>query len=410
VIVPSNLNPYRQGPVRRFHELDSLRGVAALTVVFHHFSRICSPQVVHILDRTPLRLLVAGHQAVILFFLLSGFVLTLPYKKGGSLNYRSFLLKRVCRIYLPYLGALALAILCDLHFPSRSPINNYWTDLTWSAPITTRLVVQHILFLGNYDWSQFNTAFWSLVYEMRISLIFPFLALAVLRLRSRWLLLCAAALSLSFFPLAILLSSTLHLSSRAAAINTTLTLHYAAFFLIGSLVARHLDEINRRYAQLTSLQAGAVAMVSLLLYGFANASSLVQRFSIPADLYDWGIAAGATMLIVFAMNSRLFLSFLNSRAIHHLGQISYSLYLIHGTILFVLVHTLLGHVPMSSLLLIYLSATLLVTEIFYRLIERPTMLLGRRLTTPRTTPPQTESPHTVRPQLELILHQDASEG
>jgi peptidoglycan/LPS O-acetylase OafA/YrhL len=303
-----------------------------------------------------------------------------------------------------------LAILCDLHFPSRSPINNYWTDLTWSAPITTRLVVQHILFLGNYDWSQFNTAFWSLVYEMRISLIFPFLALAVLRLRSRWLLLCAAALSLSFFPLAILLSSTLHLSSRAAAINTTLTLHYAAFFLIGSLVARHLDKINRRYAQLTSLQAGAIAMVSLLLYGFANASSLVQRFSIPADLYDWGIAAGATMLIVFAMNSRLFLSFLNSRAIHHLGQISYSLYLIHGTILFVLVHTLLGHVPMSSLLLIYLSATLLVTEIFYRLIERPTMLLGRRLTTPRTTPPQTESPHTVRPQLELILHQDASEG
>jgi len=233
--------------------------------------------------------------------------------------------------------------------------------LTWSAPITTRLVVQHILFLGNYDWSQFSTAFWSLVYEMRISLVFPFIALAVLRRRCRWLVLCAATLSLSFFPLATLFSSVLHLSSRAAAINTTLTLHYAAFFLIGSLVAKHLDVINRRYAQLSPLQTGAIAVVSLVLYAFANASSLVQRFSIPADLYDWGTAAGATMLIVFAMNSRPFRSFLSSRTIHHLGQISYSLYLIHGTILFVLVHTLLGHVPMSCLLLIYLSATLLVT-------------------------------------------------
>jgi peptidoglycan/LPS O-acetylase OafA/YrhL len=220
--------------------------------------------------------------------------------------------------------------------------------------------------------------------------------LAVLRFRSRWLVVCAAALSLSFFPLAILFSSALHLSSRAAAINTTLTLHYAAFFLIGSLVAKHLDLINRRYTQLSSLQAGVIALISLALYGFSNASSIVQRFSIPGDLYDWGTAAGATLLIVFAMNSRPFHSFLTSRTIHHLGQISYSLYLIHGTILFILIHTLLGHVPMSRLLLIYLSATFLVAEIFYRLIERPAMLLGRRLNTPQTTP-QIESPLIARP-------------
>jgi peptidoglycan/LPS O-acetylase OafA/YrhL len=91
------------------------------------------------------------------------------------------------------------------------------------------------------------------------------------------------------------------------------------------------------------------------------------------------------------MNSRPFHSFLTTPAIHHLGQISYSLYLIHGTILFVLIHTLLGHVQMSRLLPIYLFGTLLVSEIFYRLVERPAMLLGRRLTTPQTALPQTES-------------------
>ena len=220
---------------RRYYELDSLRGLAALTVVFLHFSRICSPRVIHIFDNTPLRLLVAGHAAVILFFLLSGLVLTLPYKKNGRLDYGPFVLKRVCRIYLPYLGALAFAILCDLHFSSRNSFENSWTQLTWSAPVTTSLVVQHILFLGNYDWSQFNTAFWSLVYEMRVSLVFPFLALAVLRLRAVWVILSEAALSVVCYALAFLFSTILHLSSRSAAISSMRTLHYAAFFLIGSL-------------------------------------------------------------------------------------------------------------------------------------------------------------------------------
>jgi peptidoglycan/LPS O-acetylase OafA/YrhL len=387
----------QQGDPRRFYELDSLRGLAALTVVFHHFSRLCSPQVVHVIDRTPLRLLVAGHQAVILFFLLSGFVLTLPYKKGGRLNYGPFLLKRVCRIYLPYLGALAFAVLCDLHFSNQSHYDNYWINWTWSAPVTTHLVLQHTFFLGNYDWAQFNTAFWSLVYEMRISLVFPFIAVAVLRFRTIWLLLAAAVLSLSFFPLAILFSSVLHLCSRDAAINTALTLHYAAFFIIGSVLANHLHAINRWYARLTSAQTAAIAIVSLALYGFSSASSIIQHFSIPDDLYDWGSAAGATMFIIFAMNSRPFHRFLTSRTVHHLGQISYSLYLIHATILFVLIHTLWGRVSIGILLSIYLAVTLAVTEIFYRLIERPTMLLGRFLTTPRTALPQTESPLIARP-------------
>jgi peptidoglycan/LPS O-acetylase OafA/YrhL len=179
-----------------------------------------------------------------------------------------------------------------------------------------------------------------------------------------------------------------------------LTLHYAAFFIIGSVLAKHLHAIHRLYARLSSLQAATIALVSLALYGFSNASSIVQRFSIPSDLYDWGTAAGATMLIVFAMNSRPFHSFLTSRVIHHLGAVSYSLYLIHGTILFVLIHTLLGRVPMGALLLIYLTVTLIVTEIFYRLIERPTMLLGRRLTAPRTKLKQNESPLIARPQAE----------
>ena len=391
--MPDETNQRPERESRRFYELDSLRGVAALTVVLHHFSRICPDNVTHLLIRTPLRILIAGHQAVILFFFLSGFVLTLPYQKKNRLNYGPFLLKRVCRIYLPYLGALALAVLGDRYLPSK-PSDNYWINSTWSAPVTSHLVMQHILFLGSYDWSQFNTAFWSLVYEMRISLVFPLIAVAVLRLRSIWLIFIAAALSAACFPLANLSSNIVHLCTHETAVNTMLTLHYAAFFIIGSLLAKHLPAVNRWYARLTLARVSIVALISLSLYCFGNASSLVQRFpTIPQDMFDWLVAVGAVMLIVFAINNRPFHRFLTSRSIHYLGERSYSLYLIHGTILFAFIHTLMGRVRLDLLLLLYLVTTLLVTEIFYRLIERPTMQLGRRLTTP--TRPRT--PTTLLP-------------
>jgi peptidoglycan/LPS O-acetylase OafA/YrhL len=317
-----------------------------------------------------------------MFFLLSGFVLTLPYKKKNHLDYGPFLLKRVCRIYLPYLGALALAILGDRYLPPFHT-DDYWINVTWTQPVTSHLVMQHILFLGNYNWSQFNTAFWSLVYEMRISLVFPLIALAVLRLRSIWLILIAAALSAVCFPLVDLFSGVWHLCTRVAAVNTMLTLHYAAFFIIGSVLAKHLHAINRWYAWLKPAHAAALALISLALYGFSDASRLVRLFSLPEDLFDWPVAGGAVMLIIFAMNSRPFRSFLTVRTIHYLGERSYSVYLIHGTIIFTLIHTLMGRVRMSILFLIYLAITLIVAEIFYRLVEHPSMLLGRRLTAAR---------------------------
>jgi len=45
-----------------------------------------------------------------LFFLLSAFVLALPYLKGDGLEYPAYLARRVIRIYGPYLFALALAV------------------------------------------------------------------------------------------------------------------------------------------------------------------------------------------------------------------------------------------------------------------------------------------------------------
>ena len=58
---------------------------------------------------TPLRLLVDGEAAVILFFVLSGYVLALPFIAGTQLTYGRYLVKRICRIWLPFAAAILLA-------------------------------------------------------------------------------------------------------------------------------------------------------------------------------------------------------------------------------------------------------------------------------------------------------------
>ena len=52
------------------------------------------------LTETPLAVLRAGREAVDFFFVLSGFVLVLPFLKG-PVAYPDFVFRRVCRIWIP---------------------------------------------------------------------------------------------------------------------------------------------------------------------------------------------------------------------------------------------------------------------------------------------------------------------
>jgi peptidoglycan/LPS O-acetylase OafA/YrhL len=108
-------------PNHHYEELDSLRGLAAITVLIAHYSNLFMVQsgpyvrvgeFVQSVRRTPLFAVFAGHEAVMLFFVLSGFVLSLQFLKGKPVDYGSFAIKRIFRIYVPYLIALGVAVTC----------------------------------------------------------------------------------------------------------------------------------------------------------------------------------------------------------------------------------------------------------------------------------------------------------
>src|SRR6201995_3858781 len=89
----------------RLRALDGLRGAAALIVLFHHAAMTWAPLAVlyfhaHapvpflalLVAYTPLHLLWAGSEAVIVFFVLSGFVLVLPHVTGRSIGWPGYYL------------------------------------------------------------------------------------------------------------------------------------------------------------------------------------------------------------------------------------------------------------------------------------------------------------------------------
>lgn len=363
----------RSSPVRRYVELDALRGVAALIVMLYHFLRLWAgtphPRwVERLFTATPLRLLVAGRASVVLFFLLSGFVLSLPRLEHVEQGYGRYLAKRICRIYLPYLFALALAVLgCALWHGAQD--FGGWFALTWYQAPRWPLVLAHLLFISNYDDAAYNTAFWSLVQEMRISLLFPALFWAVMRLGWRWALL---------LPPVLTVITGVVLANTAVPEKMMWTVNYAGAFIYGILLARHKDDLERWLAELPRGAYAGFATAALLLFMVPDrASRLLFGLGPPAvDLIMMGGGAG---ILLLALSHRHVVRLLRGRLLQALGRMSYSVYLLHGTVLFTLVYLFGARYGVVVLLVPYLVLTLLGGWAMFWVVERPAMLLGRRL-------------------------------
>ena len=363
-------------------ELDSLRGVAAITVVFGHFYLLWreaghTPHWVEQLFRMPpFFLLVAGHAAVVLFFLLSGFVLTLPVLRDKTQSYPQYVIRRVCRIYLPYLVALSISLIACAKLYGR-PLYGQWFQHTWVAAPHAASVLQHVVFIGNFNTVLYNPPIWSLVHEMRISLIFPLLCLAALRLNTRIVLLISACLPL----IADLLAGHSILPETYAR-----SVGYCGMFLIGVLIARHQDAIRERFQQIPRFARWAVFFLALAFYLYPGASTLPLHLrGMQLELVT---AIGGSYIIIMAVMHAGFSNLLRRKPLRFLGKVSYSIYLIHFPLLFALaILCSYENIPLLVAFPVFVTATLVLSNIFYTYIEKPSIWLGKTLTqVPRPSP------------------------
>ncbi len=368
--------------------LDALTGVralAALWVFFYHaWLASGSPQVVIALGVANVNLapwFAFGWVGLDIFFILSGFLLTrqewirLEGKGGvGAINgrgpflafCRTFLRKRILRVYPAYYGCLTLLmLLATTHLYLRLPGR---LELLLHLGMMHNMIEAYIATL--------NGVFWTLPFEWQFYLFFPLLFLLLVR---------AGPWMLAIVGLGLVYAAKAHvIVTYDGFMQTQLPIRLDAFVLgmcAGHYAAR--TPLGRRPAQ-CAFYAGMLVLFALPLV-FADLPTGNHYYSLKGFLRPLWIQLGVIlMLLGMTGEQHPGVALFGNRLAVGLGVISYSIYLLHVPVMemFILHRGALGPLArlpygLPLLLSCALPLILLASYISYKLVEQP--FLRRRV-------------------------------
>jgi len=358
---------------KHYPSLDALRGVAALTVVANHMLIMSArgdnlwwhgskPDnlVEAAFLRTPLIVLFQGVNAVFLFFVLSGFVLSLPWVRGRSQSYSIFVTRRFFRIYPPYLAAIALSFLL-LNLVGHSAVYgaSAWYNSIWSGPFDASQLWSMALMDTRNPFMDYPV--WTVSWELGIGFIFPILMLPFTRLGPKGLTLSVLAVFVTTIAIRVFGASYAQFGRSACA--------YILLFLTGAGMAVWVDRLQFQAKMHRTIGIASFVIGILILSKTFPDRPLVSF--VP-------LGVGSSLLIFSALADGPFKNFLMLPFTQWLGKISFSLYLIHVPVITAVVAW--GHLPLQVSVLLGALLSFTVAPLFNRLIERPSQQLGRRLT------------------------------
>ncbi|MCI2257061.1 acyltransferase [Domibacillus sp. PGB-M46] len=368
---------------QRIEQLDSIRGLAAFVVFMCHLPLIpILKDELSISGNIALRAsgLVNGHGSVILFFVLSGFVLSIPFFNKKEIDYTPYLIKRIFRIYTPYLVAITFAIiLSQLFWNIKVDEIGKWP--LWETPLNLNLIIEHIYLIGNIHSEPFNGVIWSLIHELRISLIFPFVLLLVNRLDWKLNVIVCCFLS----EVSGLNNVFGFQVSNGYHITYFHTIHYLSIFILGALLAKHRTEIlSFYYTKSVSIKC-TFLIISFLMYNLSETlTGLIYRLTeykiisvYSLMIVEYGMALGSLGILLTAIGSSKISKVLMKRPISFLGKISYSLYLYHLPVLKACIYLFHKILPIWVICVVAVPLVLIVSSLSWYCIENPSMKLGK---------------------------------
>ncbi|WP_314854025.1 acyltransferase [uncultured Microbacterium sp.] len=372
-------------PTQRYASLDGLRGAAALVVVATHILVVIpavsaviwrheEPPVgsgAWLLFRTPLVVLTLGDQAVMIFFIMSGFVLALSLLRGpqtprGTLGYFG---RRLVRLYLPVWASLILASLLAT-IVVREKFGSEWLA-SHPRPDLHIVLRDAILVMGT---SNLNSPLWSLTWELWFSLLLPvIIALYRLMRVQRWWVGFVALLVVASLSSRLPIMAELPLAWLSRPL-----LQYMPIFVLGVVLAERRNSIAAWASHLPRrcwlpawIVTAAMLLVPPMLLPIGDARPAV---------FLWGCEIVAAAAVVFlAIHHPRSASLLESRPMTWLGRRSFSLYLTHEPLI-VSAALLLGAIawwPWLGWAVLLLPVILLVAALFFRWVEAPSHALAR---------------------------------
>lgn len=348
-----------------FAHLDSLRGLAALAVFFSHCLYTCGlPSfITSIPYQIPIHFLYDGHSAVGLFFVLSGFVLSYKYVTATKVpSLIPFAIQRLFRIYPAFWVALGLSAAVKIWRDSQgNPIG------MWGGPMTASDFFDQMLLVWNQHGMRLLKQDWSLEWEVKFSLLIPFLILIAER------------------------STRLLIGFTIAALWLLGMKSFLFHFSLGVLLAVYWEPLIERIQSWPSLRAIPLGLLSLYLYCFRYTPKLGLVFVTDADVHTYINAVGSAGLILFVTARSQVRKILEAKPLAFLGKVSYSFYLVHFTLLLTCTTFLFslfsnfGEQTATSLVILsqFVLSFALATVIYYS-VEKPFSRVGKffsRLTT-----------------------------
>jgi peptidoglycan/LPS O-acetylase OafA/YrhL len=325
---PAAWDEYRPGGTQRFLALDTLRGLAILMVVFGHFlpDRLVFGGVAHHVNSL-------GRGGVILFFLLSGYLI---FRNVERQDTATFLSRRLFKIFPAY--SVNVALIFALGYFNSDHAN-------WNLK----------LFLANLFMAQdvfgqglLNGVYWTLLIEIKF---YVFIALQYLLLRDRG--------TVAIMVILIAVNSAIWWTRGYA----SLLLTFFPTFYIGIQIFR-AERSNWDRIGVLRL-SGSVALVAFSLLMFD------QYYPHWSAAYLIGEAAALSLLLR---------SDIWDRTLNFFGRISYSDYLYHaslGYLLFALIGTATTWIGNLAAVALVIAATTAVAYVSFRYIEVPMVAFGK---------------------------------
>jgi peptidoglycan/LPS O-acetylase OafA/YrhL len=391
---------------RRLAWLDALRGIAALCVVYAHFSTHVLPRV----HNAVYNVFDPGLYGVLVFFMISGYIVPSSLERKASI--RRFWISRMFRLFPLFAFAVVAALL--LHDAGYAPLRG--TQYNPAASVLAHLFMLDDLLGGN----NLIVVLWTLSYEMVFYLLLTALFTVGLHKRSGRL---AAVFALGAVLLGGLLP-TIWLSHSALGLTRVALI--ADILVMGGLsmavAARGLPRtlgawlaaatglvlvtVNERANAFEGLTILALMFTGTLLYRAEQGQISRRRAGVvAAGIIGAAIAAGAWHIpsvagdtplqqrewvvsvalagLTFAVGLRLRHLPVPS-ALAWLGLVSYSVYLLHPLLIDVY-----GSIPFAAephpaglqvaLTAAFLAALLACCALTYYLVEKPMQRLGRGL-------------------------------
>ena len=271
-----------------------------------------------------------GHEAVMIFFVLSGFLvggLTLKQWRSTGVDLRSYFVQRISRIYTVLIPALCIGFvldLCGAHFFNGSHIYSnpdaYETNsikLDIAAHLTSFAFIANVFMLegsgGSAPVLGSNGPLWSLAYEWWYYCIFAATAGGCLLTSKKQACTCLVYVAV----LIVLLPPPL--------------LVWMVLWLLGILAFTYAESDLPRPPVSVSflLFAGAVMFSRLNTHNLSNSNAEVTAYI--SFAYDFSIGITYALLTVSFYRTKIVLPF--SRIHKHLASFSYSLYLFHFPLL-----------------------------------------------------------------------------